>query len=369
MSDIAKSLGRTVKTNIILYSTDNQGRDGYITYNNGGFWKDNIKQIKLKSQFPRYINRNFHSLIHQAAPFNYYSDGRGRDTYVIKNNAGLVKEFNPLANRQILSKYLRRDNIPFSYDKKIKFKNVFLTPSDKENYLKMNEIQNNVVNRLYDQCLDKFREKMKCQSPLTKDSFNSYNSLNNSNNFPNINSEPSLLQNRKNKKRFNKELNNKMRKKILKFKLNRTQNQFYNSKKDNKKPIFESLKMNNISDNNLNNYIEPNKTCKNLYNEDKNNCLSSGNWNPIISKYNSINNYSKEKLATNYNEFKTKKKNDNFDLNQSDLNNFEKNKTMKIEFYKGRPKSYRRFYDKKQIFNSYKPFLVDDFQEFSDYEQ
>ena len=369
MSDIGKSLGRTVKTNIILYSTDNKGRDGYITYNNGGFWKDNIKQIKLKTNFPRFINRTFHSLIHQAAPFNYYSDGRGRDTYVIKNNAGLVKEFNPLANRQILSKYLRRDNIPFSYDKKIKNKQIFLTPSDKENYLKMNEIQKNVVDRLYDQCLGKFREKMKCQSPLTKDLFNSYNTLNNSINFPNINSEESLIQNKKRKKRLNKELNNRLTKKIMKFKMNRTQNNFFNSKKDNKKPIFENLKMNNISDNNLNNYIEPNKTYKNLYSENKNNCLSSGNWNPIISKYNSINNYSREKLATNYNELKTKKKNENFELNQCDLNDIEKNKTMKIEIYKGRPQSYRRSYEKKQIFNSFKPFLVDDFQEFSDYEE
>lgn len=360
MSDICKSLGRTVKTNIILYSTDNQGRDGYITYNNGGFWKDNIKQIKLKSNYPRYINRDFHSLIHQAAPFNYYSDGRGRDTYVIKNNAGLVKEFNPLANRQILSKYLRRDIFPFSYDKKIKNKKIFLTPSDKENYLKINEIQKNVVDRLYDQCLDKFREKMKCHSPLTKDTFNSYNSLNNSNNFPNINSEQSLLQSGKKKNRFNIDLNNKMTKKILKFKMNRTQNHFYNSKKDN------NLKMNNISDTNLNNYIEPTKTCKNLYNDDKNNCLSSGNWNPIISKYNSIDNYSKEKTFTNYNEFKKIKKNDNFELDQNDLNNIEKHKTMKIETYKGRPKSYRKFYDKKQIFNSFKPYLVDDFQEFSE---
>ena len=105
MSGISASLGRTVKTNIVLYSTDNKGRDGYITYNNGGFWKDNIKPIKMKPNFPRTINTTFHSLIHQAAPFNYYSDGRGRDTYVIKNNAGLVKEFNPLANRQVLVKY------------------------------------------------------------------------------------------------------------------------------------------------------------------------------------------------------------------------------------------------------------------------
>ena len=42
---------------------------------------------------------------------------------------------------------------------------------------------------------------------------------------------------------------------------------------------------------------------------------------------------------------------------------------MKIEIYKGRPLSYRRSYEKKQIFNSFKPFLVDDFQEFSDYEE
>lgn len=364
MLDIGKSLGRTVKTNIILYSTDNQGRDGYITYNNGGFWKNNIKQIKLKTHFPRYINRTFHSLIHQAAPFNYYSDGRGRDTYVIKNNAGLVKEFIPLANRQILSKYLRRDIIPFSFDKKIKNKNIFLTPTDKENYLKMNQIQKNVVGRLYDQCLDKFRDKMKYHSPLTKDSFNCFNSLNNSN----TNCEQSLFYNEKNKKRVNKELNNKLTKKILKFKMNRTQNNFHSSKKDNKKSILENLQMNNISDINLNNFIEPTKTCKNLY-EDKNNCLSSGNWNPIISKYNSINNYSKEKMLTNYNQFIKKKKNDNFELNQSDLNNIEKNKTMKIENYKGRPKSCKKYYEKKQIFNSFKPFLVDDFQEFSDCEK
>ena len=39
---------RTVKTNIIIYPTDGCGRDGYITYNNAGFWKQNIKQIVPK---------------------------------------------------------------------------------------------------------------------------------------------------------------------------------------------------------------------------------------------------------------------------------------------------------------------------------
>ena len=31
---------RTVKTNIIIYTTDGTGRDGYITFNNAGFWKN-----------------------------------------------------------------------------------------------------------------------------------------------------------------------------------------------------------------------------------------------------------------------------------------------------------------------------------------
>ncbi len=42
------NLGRTIRNNISLYIRDGQGRDGYIVYNNGGFWKDpegiNIKK-------------------------------------------------------------------------------------------------------------------------------------------------------------------------------------------------------------------------------------------------------------------------------------------------------------------------------------
>ena len=40
------NLGRTTKGNIVFYSSDGMGRDGYITYNDGGFWKD--KYIKSK---------------------------------------------------------------------------------------------------------------------------------------------------------------------------------------------------------------------------------------------------------------------------------------------------------------------------------
>ena len=363
---ISKSLGRTVKTNIILYKTDNKGRDGYITFNDGGFWKDNIKQIKLKSNFPRHINNTFHSLIHQAAPINYYSDGRGRDTYVVKNNAGLVKEFCPLASRQFLSQYLRKDNFPISYDKRIKYKNFFLTPSDKENYLKINKIQNNVVWRLYDECLDKFRERMNYKSPLTKDSLNQ-SFFNTSNNYPYINSEPTLLK-IENKRSLNKNMNQKSIRKMMRYKVNRTHNNFFNYKKANKKDIIKNLKINNTVNNNIKNYFDLNKTCNNLDNKNKENCLTSANWNPIISKYNSINDCSRRNIDTSYNEYNKKKKNENINLNQCDISYIEKNKTMMTEVNKERPLSCRRFFNKTQIFNRFKPFLVDEFQDYSDYE-
>ena len=363
MSSVSKSLGRTVKTNIILYTTDNQGRDGYITYNNGGFWKKNIKPIKLKANYPIHINRTFHSLIHQAAPFNYYSDGRGRDTYVLKDNAGLVKEFNPLAKRQILSSYLRRNNIPFSYNKIIKNQKIFLTPSDKENYLKIHNIQKNVVGRLYDQCFEKFREKMKFKSLSIKDY--SINNLNNNN--MNCISEHSLSGMDKYKLTGHK-MNDKLNKKILKFKFNNAHNNLYFNK-DNKKANIQNLKIHNESDNNLVNYYESNKTCKNSDIKNTFNCLSSGNnWNPIISKYNSINTYQREKMETINSEVNKKKKNGTSEMNNNDLSEIQKNNTMKIESHREKPKSYRRLFQKKQIFNSYKPFLVDDFKEFSDYE-
>lgn len=158
------NLGRTVKTNIILYTTDNMGRDGYITYNNGGFWKENIKQIKLSPNYPRYRYNTFHSLIHPAAPFNYHSDGSGRDSYVIHYNAGLVKEFNSLASRQILSKYLR-SNEPFGESIK---KKIYINEKEKKRLKKTRSIQKNVVNRLYTQCLNKFRNKMNVQFPSNK---------------------------------------------------------------------------------------------------------------------------------------------------------------------------------------------------------
>ena len=357
MSSISKSLGRTVKTNIILYSTDNRGRDGYITYNNGGFWKDNLKQIKLKSNYPRNIHYTFHSLIHQAAPFNYYSDGRGRDTYVLENNAGLVKEFNPLAKRQILSKYLRK-NIPFSYDMKKRDKHFFATPFEKTNFLKNHKTQKNVVKRLYDECIEKFRERIKSNSSFTKNY--SLNSLDNSHYFPNENPELS-------KTIFKTKKNDKMNKKILKIKMNKTHNNFFNPINSNKTPFIENLKINNniIDNNKYNPFFNNNFTNTEIKN--RLNYFSPQTLNTSISNNNNMNKVPNKTLLTSYNEFNKSKNNEKVDLNNTNICKIDKNKTLKIEIKKERPLSYRKIFQKTQIFNNSKPFLVDDFQEYSTY--
>ena len=398
MSAIGNSLGRTVKTNVVLYSTDNQGRDGYITYNDGGFWKDNIKQIKPKPDFPRQKYYNFHSLIHPAAPFNYYSDGSGRDSYVIKNNAGLVKEFNPLANRKVLSKYLR-NNPPILFKKKPNNQKIFLTPSEKQNFLKTHDIQNKVVNRLYDQNLGKFREKMNSQSPMNKYRFNYPNKGNN--NLPYINTDGPVnnMPNKffpQNSNEYNyNSINNEMFRSGNNYKMCKTSTNFYSPNVENKTRKFENLKINTtisnniISNNNcenkkdtINNTINTNGTnnndngnncsfndnaCKKEYNNERFNSLQNEKWNPTSSKYNTLNNAPKEKVENRINVYSNRVKSPTIEeLEDPRLTEEEKYNIMEHKVFKPRPLSYRQLYHRTQIFNRFKPYLVDDFQEYSD---
>ena len=146
------NLGRTTRTNITFYQTDGMGRDGYITYNNGGFWKD--KQISPRNPIYRKKLSIFRSLLHQPAPFQYYSDGSGRDSYVIENNGGLVKPFEPLA-KQNLAKYLRNGDDFQNLNRKI-----FFTKRQRRYLNKLKKIQDAVVSRLYNDSLEKIKKKI-----------------------------------------------------------------------------------------------------------------------------------------------------------------------------------------------------------------
>lgn len=133
---------RTVKTNIIKYPTDGTGRDCYITYNNAGFWKQNIKQITLKEKFSRKPFAVFHSLKRIPPSWNYHADGTGRDGYVLYDCGGLIHRFHSPES------FLFRSNDNLYYNNNPN-KNNFLTKDEILYKKKINKIQNDLLKRLY----------------------------------------------------------------------------------------------------------------------------------------------------------------------------------------------------------------------------
>lgn len=145
---------RTVKTNIVLYPTDGMGRDGYITYNDAGFWKENIKQIYPKIKYGRKPFANFKSIRRIPPSWKYHSDGTGRDTYVLYNFGGLIKKYNspnaPIASlRSCDDEPQQKNSQPY----------LFLSKQEKSYLSKLQKVQKGLVDRLYNKCIGKFREK------------------------------------------------------------------------------------------------------------------------------------------------------------------------------------------------------------------
>ena len=133
---------RTVKTNIILYPTDGTGRDCYITYNNAGFWKDNIKRITQKEKYGRKPFVTFHSLKRIPPSWNYHADGTGRDGYVLYDCGGLIHRFRSPNNNL----FRNSNDEPYTTTHS---KNTFLSRDEKIYKDKLHKIQNDLLQRLY----------------------------------------------------------------------------------------------------------------------------------------------------------------------------------------------------------------------------
>lgn len=164
---------RTVKTNIVIYPTDGKGRDGYITYNNAGFWTENIKQIVPKEEYKREPFHVFRSLTRLPPSWNYHSDGTGRDGYILYNCGGLIRKHTPLA-KQNLQRFLRKYEEP-----KVSNYRYILSKAEKLHLREINKIQKNLINRLY--------EKYKNNKSIDENGIFNNNNLINSNNNLNIN--------------------------------------------------------------------------------------------------------------------------------------------------------------------------------------
>ena len=145
------TLWRTERPRFQLYMSDGYGRDRYIGYNNGGFWKNNEYTIQKKPDLDYARYTNFHTLFHQASPFKYYSDGTGRDQYVFAN--GLSHDDKPLASFR-LTDFLRS-----SYEGRTFRRHGYLSQAEKNFNRQKKMLERRMIKRLYTDPLKKILEK------------------------------------------------------------------------------------------------------------------------------------------------------------------------------------------------------------------
>jgi hypothetical protein len=152
------SLYRTFRPNFNAYNSNGEGRDIYIQYNNGGFWKMDILPGQNINQYSRGSNYRFRSLNHRAAPFKYLSDGSGRDSYISCNDGGLKLNSKPLTNYHLID-FLRGDNDNFlewnrtgtNWNKKH-----YMSKAEIKHNKLVKKIENGVIDRLYNKEKHKF---------------------------------------------------------------------------------------------------------------------------------------------------------------------------------------------------------------------
>ena len=162
------SLWRTQRPRFPQYIPDGHGRDYYIKFDNGGYWAAQFN-LKKKEDYERPLYSNFHTLFHQAAPFKYWGNGHGRETYILQTN-GLFHEQKPLCAYKLID-FLRDGNTGMKFGS---FKRkLFMSVSEKKYNNELRKIEKKLIKRLYTEPMNfkKSLRKKKFQITL-KDSYN-----------------------------------------------------------------------------------------------------------------------------------------------------------------------------------------------------
>ena len=146
------SLWRTERPRFPMYSPDGRGRDYYIKFDNGGYWADQFK-LKKKPDYERPRYQNFHTLYHLAAPFKYWGNGHGRETYIIKGE-GFFHEQKPLCSYKLID-FLRNGRESSLYDKYKK--KIFMSVSEKKYNNELRLLEKRLIKRLYTEPLNSIK--------------------------------------------------------------------------------------------------------------------------------------------------------------------------------------------------------------------
>jgi len=275
---MSSSLWRTERPRFPLYSPDGMGRDYYIKFDNGGYWADQF-QLKKIPDYERFKYNNFHTLFHQAAPFKYWGNGHGRETYILQAN-GLFHEQKPLCSYK-LTDFLRKNksNSLFNnYKKKL-----FTSVSEKKYNKELRQIEKKLIKRLYTEpmeikkSLQKLRNSENSLDEQMRKTFTGFN-LKNSKELNNSNNEEELKTSRdvdfnaktatnwynKIKKIKNMKVNNRNNRKLNKF--SKTYDNFniknYNSK-ELKIKTDDDFHF-NITNRKFNKFFDYNKICSTI---------------------------------------------------------------------------------------------------------
>ena len=155
-------LYRTFKENYVPYFADGRGRDRYIVYNNAGFYHNYPKAMS-----PEYVYRTgtlFGTKIYynkripdiKAPNFHYHADGNGRDKYILVNGGGLFTDSKPL-NSYKLTDFLRKND--YAYNSPIKKNKIALSRAEMKYNKFLRNKEKEIINRLYTKEKKKFKKK------------------------------------------------------------------------------------------------------------------------------------------------------------------------------------------------------------------
>ena len=161
-------LYRTFKENYVPYFADGRGRDRYIAYNNAGFLHDFPKSIspsasyKAGTFFGTKIIRHYKSPSVKAPNFHYYSDGNGRDKYILINGGGLFYDSKPLVSFK-LTDFLRKNEN--QYHSPSNRKRVALSRDELKYLNLLRNKEKEIIKRLYINEKKKFMKNKRYDSP------------------------------------------------------------------------------------------------------------------------------------------------------------------------------------------------------------
>ena len=153
------------------YMSDGKGRDTYILKNNGGLWTEAERPIAQSRYYAKEKVRVVIPAPHKdAVSFKYISDGSGRDFYVTYNSGGLQAPYVPGS--------IKADATFFTSLRKTERRNKvirYASPKERDRLRKSLASQRQLIDRLTSNSTDWRKINKEFRNSISKDKSNKLN--------------------------------------------------------------------------------------------------------------------------------------------------------------------------------------------------